>query len=89
MKTVRLTIKGRVQGVYYRASTVEQARRLGVLGWVKNQADGSVLVEATGTDQALNHLISWCRQGPPMADVTEVVVQQVAFATHTDFAIKR
>lgn len=69
---VHLKINGRVQGVYFRASTVEQARRLGVTGWVMNCRDSSVAVIAEGERERLEELIGWCRSGPPGAQVTEV-----------------
>jgi|RhiMetdeSRZDD1v2_1073273.scaffolds.fasta_scaffold1695469_1 acylphosphatase len=69
---VHLKINGRVQGVYFRASTVEQARLLGVTGWVMNCRDSSVEVIAEGEREQLEKLISWCRSGPPGAQVKEV-----------------
>jgi acylphosphatase len=69
---VHLKINGRVQGVYFRASTVEQARRLGLTGWVMNCADGSVEVIAEGTREQLDKLVSWCAIGPPGAQVQKI-----------------
>jgi acylphosphatase len=69
---VHLRINGRVQGVYFRASTVEQARRLGLTGWVMNCPDSSVEVVAEGEREELEKLIHWCRKGPPGALVKEV-----------------
>jgi acylphosphatase len=72
---VHLKINGRVQGVYFRASTVEQARRLGVTGWVMNCRDSSVAVIAEGERERLEELIGWCRSGPPGAQVKEIRVE--------------
>jgi acylphosphatase len=72
---VRLQICGRVQGVYFRASTVQQAQALGLTGWVMNCTDGSVAVVAQGSRARLEKLISWCRQGPPGAKVGDVSVE--------------
>jgi acylphosphatase len=69
---VHLKIEGRVQGVYFRASTVNQARLLGLTGWVMNCYDGSVEAVAEGTRANLEKLVSWCRQGPPGAAVEQV-----------------
>ncbi len=69
---VHLKISGRVQGVFFRAATVEQARRLGVTGWVINCPDRSVEVVAEGEREQLEKLASWCRSGPPGAQVKEV-----------------
>jgi acylphosphatase len=72
---VHLKVCGRVQGVYFRASTVEQARRLGLSGWVMNCADGSVEMAAEGETEPLEKLINWCRNGPPGAQVKEIRVR--------------
>jgi acylphosphatase len=72
---VRLKIAGRVQGVYYRASTVQQAQSLGLTGWVMNCSDGSVEAVAEGAQSKLEALIAWCRQGPQGARVTLVDVR--------------
>jgi len=69
----RLRITGKVQGVWYRASTVEQARALGLTGWARNCADGSVEVLAVGDAAAIESLIEWAHEGPPNAVVTDVV----------------
>ena len=76
---------GRVQGVSYRASTASAARRFGVVGWVRNRVDGSVELEAEGTDPQVTALIEWCHQGPPSARVSNVAVEELA-ATGTDKA---
>jgi acylphosphatase len=70
----RLKIEGRVQGVYFRASTVVHAQTLGVTGWVRNCPDGSVEAVAEGARENIDKLIEWCRQGPPGARVSRVHV---------------
>ena len=72
---VHLKIHGRVQGVYFRASTVEQARRLGLTGWVMNCADSSVEVIAEGVKEQLEELVNWCGSGPPGARVQKIRAQ--------------
>jgi acylphosphatase len=73
--TVRVRISGRVQGVWYRGWTVDQARRLGLSGWVRNRRDGSVEAVFSGPEQAVRAAIELCRQGPPAARVREVTEQ--------------
>ncbi|NLJ76642.1 MAG: acylphosphatase [Peptococcaceae bacterium] len=67
-----LIISGRVQGVYFRLETREQATILGLKGWVRNRSNGTVEIVAEGHRKDINRLIAWCRQGPPMAEVTGV-----------------
>ena len=73
--TVRVRIRGRVQGVWYRGWTVDQARRLGLSGWVRNRSDGSVEAVFAGPERAVRAAIELCRQGPPGAEVREVTEQ--------------
>ena len=72
---VHLKISGRVQGVYYRASALQEAQSLGLTGWVMNCADGSVEALAEGEKQKLERLIAWCHQGPEGARVSQVEVR--------------
>ena len=88
-KHISIKVSGRVQGVYYRASTHEAAQRLGVKGFVKNEPDGSVYIEAEGDDAILDALVEWCRQGPPAARVTNVEIHEGTWRGFTEFAVKR
>ena len=65
-------VRGRVQGVFFRAATRQQAEKLDVTGYAKNMPDGSVEVLMRGTPEALGHLKAWLWQGPPAAQVSEV-----------------
>ena len=77
MKTVRLTITGRVQGVGYRMWAERTALSLGISGWARNRSDGSVELLATGSDDAVASLIEACWQGPRAAVVTDVTAEDV------------
>jgi acylphosphatase len=74
-KRVHLVVRGRVQGVFFRAATQREARRLGITGWVKNRADGSVEVLAEGEEDAIKELTSWANHGPSAARVDAVDVR--------------
>lgn len=82
-------IIGRVQGVFYRASTHDTARQLGLSGWVRNLPDGSVEAIACGDEAQLARLEHWLHQGPPLAMVDNVEIQQVLERPDTNgFEIK-
>jgi acylphosphatase len=70
----RLLVHGRVQGVCYRGWTVDQAKALGLDGWVRNRSDGSVEVVVSGPEAAVETMIARCREGPPAARVDDVGV---------------
>lgn len=75
-RAIRCLVRGRVQGVYYRAATVERAVALGLRGWVKNLPDGRVEVVVAGPTVALGGLTEWLWQGPPAARVDGVQVEE-------------
>lgn len=84
-----IRVKGRVQGVFYRQSTVEMAQGLGLCGWVRNLADGSVEALFEGEWPAVEKAIAWCRQGPPRASVTSLSCEWLAGAPEcADFSIR-
>ena len=83
-KRVKVRVTGRVQGVYYRASTREKAASLGLSGWVRNTFDGAVELEAQGPPDAVDALVAWCHEGPPAARVREVAVEATALRDDDD-----
>ncbi len=72
-------ISGRVQGVFYRASTRDIAEQLGLKGWVRNTSDGRVEALFEGEETAVKEIISWCRKGPRSAEVSDVTVDYTKF----------
>jgi acylphosphatase len=75
LKQVQLVVRGRVQGVFFRASTQREARRLGLTGWVKNRGDGAVEMLAEGEEAQLRQLCMWAEKGPTAARVEDVQVR--------------
>ncbi len=74
--TKRLVIHGRVQGVYFRDSMRQQARQLGVTGWVRNRSDGTVEAIVQGGPDAVEKMIEWSHRGPDKAKVTDVQIEE-------------
>jgi acylphosphatase len=88
MTRYRIKVKGKVQGVFYRSSTQAKAKELGLSGWVKNEEDGSVMIEAEGEEQKLEKLLDWCRQGPGAAVVNDVEYHEVEPQGKNGFEVK-
>ena len=88
-RAVRCVVAGRVQGVYYRAATAEQAARLQLDGWVKNLADGRVEVVASGDPAAIAALARWLWNGPPAARVDAVHIEEWTSNVPRGFAVAR
>jgi acylphosphatase len=81
---LHIVVKGRVQGVCFRAYTQKQADKLNLGGFVRNLANGDVEIVASGESTALQKLLTWCHKGPMLAKVTEVRASSIA--NHEDFA---
>ena len=77
---IQATIRGRVQGVCFRMETRDAANQHGVTGWVRNKADGTVEAVFEGSRQRVQAVLDWCRQGPPLSRVEDVVVKNETFA---------
>jgi acylphosphatase len=84
----RFVVSGRVQGVAFRQFTVDEARRLGARGWVRNLDDGRVEGEAEGAREAVEALLRAVRRGPPAAQVAELEVTWAEPAGHGPFSIR-
>ncbi len=87
--TVHVLIRGKVQGVFFRAAAKQQAEVLGITGWVKNASAGHVELMASGTESAVDRLIAWCKQGPSRAVVSEVEVREVEETSFPNFSLRK
>jgi acylphosphatase len=84
----RLRVSGRVQGVFFRQTTAQEATRLGLMGWVKNLPDGDVEAVVEGESETVDRLIAWCHHGPPSARVDDVSISwETATGEFTRFSI--
>jgi len=86
-RTIHATIEGKVQGVFFRDSTRKTATGLNITGWVKNLPDGRVGLTATGEPQAIDQLLKWLNQGPPLARVDKLDWQEQEIQPFTHFEI--
>lgn len=84
----RVTVRGRVQGVFFRDSCRREALARGVAGWVVNQSDGTVQAWFEGPDDAVEAMERWCHRGPPRADVEDVDAETVEPEGHHDFEVR-
>ena len=89
MKRIVIHVSGKVQGVYYRASTKAMADQLGIHGFVRNENDGTVYVEAEGSDQPLSQFVAWCKEGPAHANVLKCEVREIKPNGTNGFQITR
>ena len=87
VRRVRVVVSGRVQGVFYRAECAQRARALGLGGCVRNLPDGRVEAAFEGPPPAVERMIAWCREGPPLARVEAVDVREEPPAGDRDFRI--
>jgi acylphosphatase len=89
MRRVDVRVAGRVQGVFFRASTRDEALRLGIRGTVRNEPDGSVFIQAQGDEDAIARFLEWVAHGPPHARVDRVDVADGPAADFRGFEITR
>ncbi len=89
MKRMHVIVKGRVQGVFFRARMQHEARALGLTGWVKNLSDGTVEAVWEGRDHSLAAMLEWSRHGAPPAIVTDVQVSEETYTgDYNDFHVR-
>lgn len=84
-----IRVYGKVQGVWFRDTTRKKALELEITGFVRNEQDGSVYIEAEGDESSLEKLVEWCHVGPERAAVTSVEVETGTFVSFTSFEIHR
>ena len=84
---VHIFVRGRVQGVWFRASAREKANDLNLAGWARNCSDGSVEIHAEGDKSSLEEFITWCRLGPAAASVSSIDLDWVPSESMVTFAI--
>ena len=89
LRTIKILVSGEVQGVFYRQKTKETATHLHIHGYVMNLPDCSVEIIATGTTEQLDKLTEWCRTGPPKANVTNMLVNELSLQQFDQFVIRR
>lgn len=89
IRNYKITVKGKVQGVGYRANAQAMAHKYQLTGFVKNLSDRSVLLHAQGSEENIQRFIEWCNTGPRLADVTEVISEELDTMGYTTFEIKR
>lgn len=87
MKTLEITVTGRVQRVFFRASTKAVADQMGIKGFAKNQADGSVLIHAEGEDTFMDDFVEWCKYGPDDARVDDIKIEEIEVKNYRNFDV--
>ena len=89
MRTVHLTISGRVQGVFFRAEAKDNALLYNIKGWIKNTNEGDVEAIVTGQEKDIEKFITWCHRGPEKAHVTDVSVTPLEKQIFSEFKVMR
>jgi len=89
MKHLNIKVHGKVQGVYFRDSTKMVADQLGVKGWIRNESDGSIYIEAEGDDWILDNFLDWCEEGTERAEVQLVEKAESEMQRFQNFIIKK
>jgi acylphosphatase len=89
IRSYRIIVKGKVQGVGYRYNAQAAAHKQDLTGFVKNQFDGSVLIHAEGQEENIHRFIEWCNTGPRLSEVSEVDAEEQEIRGYQTFEIKR
>lgn len=83
-----IRVSGRVQGVFFRASAADRAKSLRLTGFVRNERDSSVYIEAEGEENDLGKFVEWCKEGPPAAVVQSCEVSETPMKYYSEFSIQ-
>lgn len=86
---ISAVVSGKVQGVFYRDSARQKAQSLGITGWIKNTADGTVELHACGDEENIKAFVDWLWEGPSVAQVTDVIWQGIEEKKYEGFRIIR
>ena len=89
IKHIDITVKGKVQGVFYRASTKAVADQLGIKGYVRNEPNGDVVIAAEGDKVSLEMFLDWCNEGPENAEVTSVESHEGELKNYRNFEVTK
>jgi acylphosphatase len=89
IKRISIAVSGKVQGVFYRVSTEKKANEIGLTGFVRNEPDGKVYIEAQGTEEQLDEFVKWCKRGPERAKVDEITTRTIPLVEESLFRIIR
>lgn len=87
MKALQIIVSGKVQGVFYRASTKAVADQIGVKGIVRNLPNGTVFIEAEADEFSLKDFIEWCKEGPDDAEVEDVIINEIELKNYRNFEV--
>lgn len=88
MKTLRIVIKGKVQGIFFRANTKKAADKLSITGYVKNLSNGDVEILAQGEEKSLKKFLEFCKKGPENAKVESIETKEINLNKTNNFGIK-
>lgn len=83
-----IRIHGQVHAVFFRASAQKEAEALGISGFVRNEGDGTLYIEAEGTEETLEKFVTWCKEGPQLAKVDNVTIEEGEIKNFTDFSVE-
>jgi acylphosphatase len=89
VKHLNITITGKVQGVYFRASAHVEAVRHNLSGFARNEPNGDVYIEAEGGNEGIGHFLNWCSKGPDTAKVERILVEEAEVCDYQGFEIRR